>query len=74
MRSYGGAFGLVDAMRIGPDNGANWKSILRGPTSGARNYHLHGRIWYNDPDPLYVREKLPLDQARAISAWVTLSG
>jgi hypothetical protein len=74
MRSYGASFGLVDAMRIGPDNGANWKSILRGPTSGARNYFLHGRVWYNDPDPLYVRAALPLDQARAISAWVTLSG
>jgi hypothetical protein len=61
-------------MRIGPDNGANWKGILRGPTYGARNYHLHNRVWYNDPDPLYVREKLPLDQARAISAWVAISG
>jgi hypothetical protein len=74
MRSYGGAFGLVDAMRIGPDNGANVKGILRGPTYGARNYHLHGRIWYNDPDPLYVRSSLPLESCRAICSWVTLSG
>lgn len=74
MRSYGGAFGLVDAMRIGPDNGPRWNGILRGPIYGARSYHLHGRIWYNDPDPLYVRESLSLAQARAICSWVTLSG
>jgi hypothetical protein len=74
MRSYGGAFGLVDAMRIGPDNGANWGGLLRGSTFGSRNYHLHGRIWYNDPDPLYVRASLPLAQARLICSWVTISG
>ena len=74
MRSYGGPFGLIDAMRIGPDNGPNWAGIRTGPTYGARNYHLHGRIWYNDPDPLYVRTSLPLHQARAICSWVTLSG
>ena len=74
MRSYGGPFGLIDAMRIGPDNGPNWKGIRTGPIYGARNYHLHGRIWYNDPDPLYVRKSLPLNQARAICSWVTISG
>ena len=74
MRSYGGPFGLVDAMRIGPDNGPDWGGIRTGPTYGARNYHLHGRIWYNDPDPLYARNSLPLEQARAICSWVTLSG
>ncbi|HWH68938.1 MAG TPA: glycoside hydrolase family 36 protein, partial [Candidatus Sulfotelmatobacter sp.] len=74
MRSYGGAFGLVDAMRIGPDNGTEWRSLLRGPTFGSRHYFLHGRIWYNDPDPVYVREKVPLNQAQLICSWVTLSG
>lgn len=74
MRSYGGAFGLVDAMRIGPDNGASWSSLLRGPTYGSRHYFLHGRIWYNDPDPLYVRPTVPLNQSQAICSWVTISG
>lgn len=74
MRSYGGPFGLVDAMRIGPDNGPDWGGIRTGPIYGARNYHLHGRIWYNDPDPLYVRTSLPLAQSRAICSWVTISG
>jgi hypothetical protein len=74
MRSYGGAFGLLDAMRIGPDNKAQWPSLLRGPIYGSRNYHLHGRVWYNDPDPLYVRASLPLNEARLICSWLTISG
>lgn len=74
MRVYGGSFGLVDAMRIGPDNGTTWDALIRGPKYGTRNYFLNGRVWYNDPDPLYVRASLPLNQARLISAWVTVSG
>jgi len=74
MRSAGAAFGLVDAMRIGPDNGANWDSMMRGPEYGAWQYFLHRRVWYNDPDPLYVRASLPLEHAQAIVSWVTLSG
>jgi hypothetical protein len=74
MRSYAGAFGLVDAMRIGPDNGANWSGLLRGPVFGSRHYFLHGRVWYNDPDPVYVRTNLSLHHARLITSWVALSG
>jgi Melibiase len=74
MRVYGGSFGLLDAMRIGPDNGTGWDALIRGPKYGTRNYFLNGRVWYNDPDPLYVRASLPLNQARLISSWVTISG
>ncbi len=74
MRVYGGSFGLLDAMRIGPDNGTNWEALIRGPKYGTRNYFLNGRVWYNDPDPLYVRTALPLNQAQLISSWVTISG
>jgi len=74
MRVYGGSFGLLDAMRIGPDNGTGWNALILGPKYGTRNYFLNGRVWYNDPDPLYVRASLPLNQARLISAWVTVSG
>ena len=74
MRSAGAAYGRVDAMRIGPDNGANWSAMMRGPEYGAWNYFLHGRVWYNDPDPLYVRPSLPLEHAQAICSWVALSG
>src|SRR5678816_4127813 len=66
--------GLVDAMRIGPDNKADWKYLLRGPTFGTRNYFLHRRVWYNDPDPVYVRDTIPLKHARLICSWVALSG
>lgn len=74
MRSYGGAFGLVDAMRVGPDNGADWKRLTRGTIFGSRHYFLHGRVWYNDPDPVYVRASVPLNHAQLICSWVTLSG
>lgn len=74
MRSYGAAFGLVDGMRIGPDNKSDWKNLLRGPTFGSRQYFLNGRVWYNDPDPLYVRPSVPLNQAQLICSWVTISG
>lgn len=74
MRSYGGAFGLVDAMRIGPDNGAAWKSLTRGAIFGSRHYFLHGRVWYNDPDPVYVRASMPLNHAQLNCSWVALSG
>ena len=74
MRVYGGSFGLLDAMRIGPDNGTGWDALIRGPKFGTRNYFLNGRVWYNDPDPLYVRTALPMNQAQLISSWVTISG
>ncbi|HZP61747.1 MAG TPA: glycoside hydrolase family 36 protein [Opitutaceae bacterium] len=74
MRTFGAAMGLVDAMRIGPDNKANWADMLRGPTFGSRYYFLNGRVWYNDPDPVYVRPKIPLEEARALCSWVAISG
>ncbi len=66
MRVLGGSFGLVDAMRIGPDNGRSWSQICRGPFSGSNTYFLHGRVWYNDPDPIYVRDSVPLEHAQAL--------
>jgi hypothetical protein len=61
-------------MRVGPDNKAEWKSLLRGPTFGTRHYFLHGRVWWNDPDPVYVRDNIPLKHAQLICSWVALSG
>ena len=74
MRSFGAAFGMVDAMRIGPDNGTNWEALCRGPWHGTNRYFLHGRVWYNDPDPVYVRPSVPMNHAQLICSWVTLSG
>ncbi len=74
MRSFSGAFGLVDAMRIGPDNKPGYPAILRGPVFGARYYFLHRRVWINDPDPLYVRNRLPVNEKRLLCSWVALTG
>ncbi len=74
MRSYGPAMGMVDAMRIGPDNGSGWDSLKCGPTFGSRHYFLNRRVWYNDPDPVYVRTNMPLNEARLICSWVAIAG
>ena len=86
MRTLGGSIGLVDSMRIGPDNGQGWNdynkeiknnesgSIITGPVRGTRLYFLHGRVWWNDPDPSYVRRSIPLHHARLITSWVAVSG
>ncbi len=74
MRSLGGSIGLVDSMRIGPDNGTGWNDLIVGPVRGTRLYFLHGRVWWNDPDPSYVRASVPLHHARFITSWVAVSG
>jgi autotransporter-associated beta strand protein len=81
MRSYSGSFGLLDGIRIGPDNGATWGSAsgsgsgwLRSPLFGSRHYFLHGRIWYNDPDTVYVRSSFTTAQAQTMASWFGISG
>lgn len=86
MRSLGGSIGLVDSMRIGPDNGQAWNdynkeitnneclSLITGPIRGTRLYFLNGRVWWNDPDPSYVRASIPLNHARLLASWVAISG
>jgi hypothetical protein len=74
MRSYGGAFGLVDAMRIGPDTGTNFDKLFRGPLFGSRHYHLHGRIWYNDPDVIFIGPRVAFSHAQLLCSWVTVTG
>jgi len=74
MRSMGGAIGLVDGMRIGADIGAEWKAIIGCVPMAARLYFWNGKVWYNDPDCLLVRDPLTLDQARAWGSLIALSG
>lgn len=75
MRSFAPAMGRVDAMRIGPDNKREWTAMLRGPDYGSRMYFLHRRVWYNDPDPIYMRQDdVPLEQAQTLCSWVTIAG
>ena len=37
----------------------------RGPIRGSRLYFLNGRVWWNDPDPCYVRASIPIDACPA---------
>ncbi len=86
MRSLGAVIGLVDSMRIGPDNGFEWQDwrketmhfegggIITGPIRANRLYFLHGRVWWNDPDPAYVRPAVKLEHARLLASWVAVAG
>jgi hypothetical protein len=74
MRSLGGSIGLVDSMRIGPDNGWEWGGVLTPVDHGSPLYFLNGRIWWNDPDPYYIRTNLPLNQARVLPSWAGITG
>jgi hypothetical protein len=70
MRSFGSSFGLVDAMRIGPDTGG---AMGAGP--GSRVWFLNGRVWWNDPDCVIVRpDKCSLAVARRNATWPAIAG
>lgn len=69
MRSFGGTFGLLDAMRVGPDTGGNI-----GSPHGSRLWFLNGRVWWNDPDCVFVRKSKSIDRARLNAAWTAISG
>ncbi len=76
--SMGPAIGLMEAMRIGPDNGkageGDWREVTLGAWHGTNLYFLNGRVWHNDPDPIYVREENPIDRARWMCSWLAVSG
>lgn len=78
MSSFAGAFGMVDAMRVGPDNDAAlagwWKAVTLGADYAGNLYFLHNKVWYNDPDPFYIRETNPLNKARWMASWQAVSG
>ena len=74
MRSFGPTMGRVDAMRIGPDNGATPNALTLGPQFGSRLFFLNKRVWYNDPDPGYPRIEYPLEMAQTALSWISLSG
>lgn len=78
MRSMGPAFGKLDAMRIGPDNGSagrgDWRQVTLGAWHGTNLYFLNNRVWHNDPDPVYVRESNPLERARWMCTWMAIAG
>jgi hypothetical protein len=70
MRSFGGSFGLLDAMRVGPDTGAGHI----GAPHASRLWFLNGRVWWNDPDCVSVRAATLLEQARLNASFTTIAG
>ncbi|MCF0234358.1 MAG: hypothetical protein HUK22_05190 [Thermoguttaceae bacterium] len=74
MRTLAASYGLVDAMRIGPDNGASWSGVCAGPWRGSNRYFYNARVWWNDPDPVYVRNSIPVERARVSASWASLTG
>ena len=70
MRSLGGSFGLLDAMRVGPDTGAG----RIGAPHASRLWFLNGRVWWNDPDCVSVRAATPLEQARLNASFTAIAG
>ena len=78
MISMGPAFGMIDGMRVGPDNGnagrGSWGDVTKGAWHGTNLYFLNGRIWYNDPDPVYVRKSNPIEMARWMCSWLAVTG
>lgn len=78
MISFGPVFGMVDAMRVGPDNdramNGEWEYLLRGPDFAGNLWFLNNRVWYNDPDPIYIRSSNPLHKARWMASWLAVSG
>jgi len=73
-RSLGMTLGLVDAMRVGEDNGGDWGAILHGVRAVTPIYFLNGRVWWNDPDPVYARAGVPLHEFQCYGSWVALLG
>lgn len=74
MRVLASSYGLVDAMRVGPDNGSDWKGVCAGPCRGTNRYFYNGRVWYNDPDPVYVRKSIPVERAQVSTTWAAITG
>lgn len=76
-RGIAASYGLVEMLRIGGDNGpidCFPKRYMAGPLDGSPRYFLNGRVWYNDPDPVYVRDSVSLSRARLFATWTAIGG
>ncbi len=74
-RGIAASYGLVEMMRIGGDNGPiDYKAerYMAGPIDGSPRYFYNGRVWYNDPDPVYVRDAVSLSRARLFASWTAI--
>jgi hypothetical protein len=63
--------GIMNGSRTGADIVLGWDGFKYAMRATTQYYFLHNIAWYNDPDVLVVRAPLPLEQARA---WTTLVG
>lgn len=85
----GPSVGLVDAMRIGPDTGPQWRDPVFRAVVGDRSNpsvesslvncitrsFLHGRFWTNDPDCVMLRKgKLTPHEYRTYATVIGLTG
>ena len=70
----GPSYGLVDAMRVGGDNGPWERRWLLGVEPATTRYFFNGRVWYNDPDPVYLRDKRAVGKARLMASWTSVAG
>ncbi|MFI5280385.1 MAG: alpha-galactosidase [Gemmatimonadales bacterium] len=68
------SLGLFDGMRIGSDVDATWSGVAPGARAAMQRAHYQGLAWHNDPDALVVRAPLSLNEARAWTSIVALSG
>jgi hypothetical protein len=69
MRSFGGSFGLLDAMRVGPDTSGDIGSL-----DASRLWFLNGKVWWNDPDCVNVCNGTPPDRARLNATFTSIAG
>ena len=74
LRHMGASYGFVDAMRVGGDNGPWERRWLLGVEPATTRYFFNGRVWYNDPDPVYVRGSRAIGKARLMSSWTSVAG
>lgn len=73
-RVMGANYGLTDAARVGPDNGPWERRYMLGVKPASFRYFYNGRVWYNDPDPVYLRDSRPVGQARLFASWTAIAG
>ena len=74
LRGMGPSYGLVDAMRVGGDNGPWEERWWAGFEPSSTRYFFNGRVWYNDPDPVYVRDSRKFGKARLMASWTSIAG
>ena len=74
LRTLASSYGRIDAMRIGPDNSSDWNRMRVGFKCATNRYFYNGRVWRNDPDPVYARTSIPLERAQLSASWTALTG